>query len=196
MASTGIELIDKYSKYFKHTLLKKGFKFDTEDLMSELYEVYARCVNGFEADENISFNTYAIKAFKYRIKEIEMELQKERSNTLPMTDAEGNVIDIKFFGETGYDRILMRQLKREIFMKINSGRGIIIFNEMINTSEKVLNVMDLIAMHNCQTHPAEQKVKGNGIFRKAIELVYGFSAASVLYNVKRIKKIARMTLTY
>ena len=194
MAQTEIKIIDRYVSLFSRELRKQGYRVGYDEIASELAEAYCECLKTYNHndDRGASLNTYVVSAFKNRVKNLRARLKRERA--IFNMEHGGDSSDIG--GDvTPLDQVMAESIKHKIFAAITDARSLLIFNEMVNTSDKVLGTMEALRSHYSDTPSRERGARGGGLFTKSVALVYGYSHGNVRWHVQKVQGIARKVLT-
>lgn len=190
MTPTGIEVLDKYATAFTVQLSKAGFDVDGDEIANELWFAYDLCQKNYNPknDAEASFETYVIKSFQRELSRIAKELGENTKRFVPIEIAEIELSDEMSAEHDTLNMLIADDQRKQVMKAITDGRKLVIFNEMVSPSHKVVEVMAALRYHRVKT-------KSNGAFVTAVALVYGYTYDNVRHHVYGIRKIAKKVLT-
>jgi len=190
---TGIEILDKYTTYYLDQVHKRGFEeVSYGEILSELGEAYANAVKNYDESKGAVFNTYCITCFKNAITHFLARIRAEKYGLEYV-----NFADVESMADNNQpsveDLMHTQETKVGIMQKLK-GRELLIFNELVDTSEKVNAVLAQIDAKYDDQQKDVIKFKAGGRMRHALSLVYGFSPRNVRHHIEKIRIVAKKEL--
>lgn len=182
-----IQIVEKYATCFHNKLNSMKLHVERDEIVGELGLVYAKCLNSYRPDNETaaSFSTYVVRAFKNMLFHWIPELKKD-ARILQYVDDVCKLEDPDHL--RAESDVIAKDLITVICRNIRTLRGLVIFRETINPTERVCECANLFAKY----HPGTCRSMMLG---KSIALVYGFSYDSVRYHMEKNRHYAKKALT-